>query len=71
MELMYNELSVDPLSPDKYAANAKMKLFSETVAEARQKGFGISVHITIHIRYNLQLVIPYMIGLIIKMFQKY
>ena len=39
MELMYNELSIDALSPDKYAANDKMKLFSETVAEARQRGF--------------------------------
>jgi hypothetical protein len=39
MELMYNELSIDALAPDKYAANAKMKLFSETVAEARQRGF--------------------------------
>ena len=36
---MYNELSVDALSPDKFAANTKMQLFSETIAEARQKGF--------------------------------
>lgn len=39
MELMYNELSVDALSPDRFAANSKMQLFSETIAEARQKGF--------------------------------
>lgn len=39
MELMYNELSVDALSANRYAANDKMKLFSETVAEARRRGF--------------------------------
>jgi hypothetical protein len=34
MELMYNELSVHELSADKFAANIKMQLFSETIAEA-------------------------------------
>jgi len=36
---MFNELSVNSLSPDKYAGNDKMKLFSEAIAEARKKGF--------------------------------
>ncbi|MEI7725542.1 MAG: hypothetical protein WCK09_10590 [Bacteroidota bacterium] len=39
MELLFNELSVITPSSDKYAANAKMKLFSETVAAAKLKGF--------------------------------
>ena len=39
MELLFNELSVISPSSDKYAANAKMKLFSEAVAAARKKGF--------------------------------
>ena len=39
MELMYNELSIDVLSADKFTANSKMQLFSETIAEARQRGF--------------------------------
>ncbi len=39
MELLFNELSVISPSTDKYAANIKMKLFSETVAAARRKGF--------------------------------
>lgn len=36
---MFNELSVNALSPDRFAANTKMRLFSETIAEGRQKGF--------------------------------
>ncbi len=36
---MYNELSENALSSDRFAANSKMQLFSETVAEARQNGF--------------------------------
>lgn len=39
MELLFNELSIKPLSTDKFRANDKMKQFSETVATARQKGF--------------------------------
>jgi hypothetical protein len=39
MELLFNELSVTPLSIDRYKANEKMTLFSETVATARRKGF--------------------------------
>lgn len=39
MELLFNELSIQPLSADKYQANDKMKLFSEAAAIARQKGF--------------------------------
>lgn len=39
MELLFNELSTTPLSEDKFSADAKMKLFSETIAEARKKGF--------------------------------
>lgn len=39
MELLFNELSTKPLSSDKYSAIEKMKLFSETVAEGRKRGF--------------------------------
>ena len=39
MELLFNELSITSLSPDKYLANDKMKLFAETVSVARKKGF--------------------------------
>jgi len=39
MELLFNELSIISPSADKFAANAKMKLFSETVATARVRGF--------------------------------
>lgn len=39
MELLLNELSITPYSTDKYKANERMKLFAETVAAARQKGF--------------------------------
>ena len=39
MELIYNELSVHELSADRFAANIKMQLFSETIAEAIQRGF--------------------------------
>ncbi len=39
MELLFNELSAEPLSEDKYAANDKMKQFAETVGDARKKGF--------------------------------
>jgi hypothetical protein len=39
MELMFNELSTIPLSPDVIAANEKMIRFSEVFARARQIGF--------------------------------
>ena len=39
MELLLNELSVQPLSEDKYAANDKMKQFAEAISEARKKNF--------------------------------
>lgn len=39
MELIFNELSIEPPSTDKYKANDKMRQLSETVATARQKGF--------------------------------
>ncbi len=39
MELVFNELSISPLSNNKYSANDKMVLFSMAVAEARRKGF--------------------------------
>lgn len=54
---MYNELSVDALSADRFAANNKMQLFSETVAEARQKGFrNIRSH---HASHQIQLSADY------------
>jgi hypothetical protein len=39
MELLFNELSITSPSANKYDANQKMKIFSETVATARNKGF--------------------------------
>lgn len=39
MELLFNELSVEPLSENKYTANDKMKQFAEATGEARKKGF--------------------------------
>lgn len=39
MELIYNELSENPLSVNMFEANNKMQLFSQTISEARQKGF--------------------------------
>lgn len=39
MELLFNELSIQPLAPDNYTANDRMKIFSEAVGEARKKGF--------------------------------
>lgn len=60
MELLFNELSILPLSSDKYLANEKMKSFSETVATARKKGFrNIRSHyaayqIGLSENYNLQ-----------------
>lgn len=39
MELVFNELSIYPLSVNKYSANDRMVLFSMAVAEARKKGF--------------------------------
>lgn len=39
MELIFNELSVFPLSDNNFNANVKMKQFAKTVAEARKKGF--------------------------------
>ena len=39
MELLFNEISIISPSTDRYAANEKMKVFSETVAAARLLGF--------------------------------
>jgi len=39
MELLFNELSINPLSENQYTANEKMKIFSEAVAVARKNGF--------------------------------
>lgn len=39
MEMLFNELSTNPLSSDKYAANDKMKLFAQTFGAAKTKGF--------------------------------
>jgi hypothetical protein len=39
MELAFNEISQTPLLEDPYNANARMVLFSESVAEARKMGF--------------------------------
>lgn len=39
MELIFNELSIFPLSNNNFNANVKMKQFAKTVAEARKKGF--------------------------------
>jgi hypothetical protein len=39
MELMFNELSINPLAADKNTANARMCAFAETVAAAQQAGF--------------------------------
>lgn len=41
MEMIFNELSIQPNSADKYSANDRMKIFAEAVGEARQKGFNI------------------------------
>lgn len=41
MEMTFNELSIQPLTNDKYSANDRMKLFAEAVKEARQQGFNI------------------------------
>ena len=39
MELIFNELSIQPLSANVYAANERMKLFAEAVSTARKKDF--------------------------------
>ncbi len=39
MDMLFNELSIFPLANNEYDANKKMELFSNTVAEARKKGF--------------------------------
>lgn len=39
MELVFNELSISPLSTNKYSANDRMELFSKVIAEARKVGF--------------------------------
>ncbi len=39
MEMLFNELSINPLSPDKFQANDKMEKFAKTVGTARKKGF--------------------------------
>ncbi|WP_026755763.1 hypothetical protein [Sediminibacter sp. Hel_I_10] len=39
MEMLFNELSVEPLSGDIYEANKKMELFARTVGEARKRNF--------------------------------
>ncbi len=38
MELSLNELSINPVSSDKYEANKRMTLFAKTTAEARKRG---------------------------------
>lgn len=39
MELVFNELSILPLSVNRYSANDRMVSYSKAVAEARKKGF--------------------------------
>ncbi|KAA6327642.1 hypothetical protein EZS27_023385 [termite gut metagenome] len=39
MELLFNELSIEPLCADPYQANDRMKQFAETVSTARKRGF--------------------------------
>lgn len=39
MEMIFNELSILPLSNNKFDGNSKMERFSNSVAEARKKGF--------------------------------
>lgn len=39
MELMFNELSTEPLADDQYQANEKMQVFAQTVKIAREHGF--------------------------------
>jgi len=39
MELLFNELSILPISVDRHSANDRMVLFAKAVAEARKKGF--------------------------------
>jgi hypothetical protein len=39
MELLFNELSVEPLCANRYKANDRMTQFAETVSIARKKGF--------------------------------
>ncbi|MEI6138154.1 MAG: hypothetical protein WCP85_02765 [Mariniphaga sp.] len=39
MELIFNELSVDPLSVDKYAGNDKAVKFAKAVSTAQKRGF--------------------------------
>ncbi len=41
MELIFNELSIQPLSSNAYTANERMKIFSQAVGAARQKGFNM------------------------------
>lgn len=41
MELVFNELSIEPLSNTIYSANDRLVLFAQAVGEARQKGFNI------------------------------
>lgn len=39
MELIFNELSISPLSIDKYSANKKMVQFAKAISIARKNGF--------------------------------
>lgn len=49
MEMLFNELSTNPLSPDKYTANDKMNLFAQTFGVAKTKGFrNIRSHVSAH-----------------------
>jgi len=49
MELVFNELSIFPLSENNFKANDKMKQFAITVAEARKRGYrNIRSYHTVH-----------------------
>ncbi len=49
MEMLFNELSTNPLSSDKYTANDKINLFAQTFGAARKKGFrNIRSHVSAH-----------------------
>ncbi|MBC7408074.1 MAG: hypothetical protein H7339_06770 [Arcicella sp.] len=49
MEMLFNELSTNPLSSDKYTANDKINLFAQTFGIAREKGFrNIRSHVSAH-----------------------
>lgn len=41
MELIFNELSIEPLTNNVYTANDRMMIFAQTVGAARKRGFNI------------------------------